>query len=68
MKKIPTADDDLFDRIDYGVRLGAARAIARHKKAGRSISVWKDGKVVRIPPEEIELPEEFQYLLDDPRI
>ena len=37
---------EILDKIDYGVRLGAARAIAEHKKAGRSIVVWKNGKIV----------------------
>lgn len=51
--------NDFFQRIDLGVRRGAARARAEHKKAGRSIVVWKDGKVVWIPPEEIEFDEEL---------
>jgi hypothetical protein len=29
----------------------------RHKLLGNPIVVWKDGKVVWIPPEEIELDE-----------
>lgn len=63
---IQTAHEkDLFEKIDFGVRLGAARAKAQHKKAGRSIAVWKDGKIVRVPPEQIEIPEEFKDLLDD---
>jgi hypothetical protein len=55
--------DDLFDRIDYGVRRGAARALAEHKRAGRSIVIWRDGKVVKIPPEEIEIPAEFRNVV-----
>lgn len=54
---------EILDTIDYGVRLGAARALAEHKKAGRSIAVWKDGKVVKVPPEEIVIPEEFIELV-----
>lgn len=50
---------ELFQRIYLGVRRGAARARAEHKKAGRSIAVLKDGKVVWIPPEEIEFDEEL---------
>jgi hypothetical protein len=49
--------DELFKKIDLGVRIGAARALAEHKKAGRSIVVWKEGKVVKIPPEEIQYDE-----------
>jgi len=54
----------LAEKIDFGVRLGAARAKAEHKKAGRSIAVWQNGKVVRIPPEKIEIPEEFKDLIE----
>jgi hypothetical protein len=50
---------DLHERIDLGVRRGVARALAEHKKAGRSIVIWHDGKIVRIPPEEIEVDEEL---------
>ncbi len=54
---------EILDKIDYGVRLGAARALAEHKKDGRSIAVWKDGKVIQISPEEIVIPEEFKDLV-----
>lgn len=40
-----------------GIELGAIRALTEHKNAGRSIAVWKDNKVVRIPAEEIVIPE-----------
>ncbi len=55
---------EILDKIDFGVRRGAARALARHKKAGQSISIWKDGKVVLVPPEQIEIPEEFKDILE----
>ena len=48
---------ELFRRIDIGVRQGAAQAQAEHKRAGRSIFVWKDGQVVEVPPEEIQVQE-----------
>ena len=48
---------ELFRKIELGVRRGAARAQAEHKKAGRPIYVWKDGKVVEVPPEEIIISE-----------
>lgn len=56
-------EKDLFDIIDFGVRLGAERAKAEHKKAGQSIAIWKDGKVVKIPPEEIKFSDEFKDLI-----
>lgn len=33
-----------------------ADAIAEHKLRGHPIVVWRDGKVVAIPPEEITVP------------
>jgi len=34
-------------------------AIWTHKRLGNPIAVWKDGRVVIIPPEEIVLSSEF---------
>lgn len=35
------------------------QALLMHKRLGNPIAVWKDGKVVIIPPEEIVLSSEF---------
>ena len=51
--------NDLFKKIDLGVKRGVSHALAEHKKAGRSIVVLKDGKIVKIPPEEIYVDEKF---------
>ena len=48
--------EEINKRIDLGVKRAIARALLEHKRAGRSIVVWKDGKVVSIPPEEITVP------------
>lgn len=52
-------DKDLFERIDFGIRRGVARALAEHKKSGQSISVWKNGRVVKIPAEKIQVSESY---------
>ncbi|MBW4465105.1 MAG: hypothetical protein KME07_06650 [Pegethrix bostrychoides GSE-TBD4-15B] len=39
--------------IEAGVKEAIARTLERHKRLGESIAVWKDGKVVILPPEEI---------------
>jgi hypothetical protein len=39
--------------IEAGVKEAIALALAKHKRLGESIAVWKDGKVVVVPPEEI---------------
>lgn len=65
MTILKNQDDDFFERVDFGVRRGVARALAEHKKAGRSIVISKNGKIVKIPPEKIEIPEEFKDVLED---
>lgn len=49
---------EILERFDIGVRRGVARALAEHKKAGRSIVVSKNGKVIEIPPDQIQIPPE----------
>ena len=39
--------------IEAAAREAIALAIERHRRLGQSIAVWKDGKVVVVPPEEI---------------
>lgn len=51
--------EELRKRIDIGVRRGVAKALAEHKKAGKSIAIWQDGKVVIIPPEDIRFDEKM---------
>ncbi len=49
---------DLNKKIDLGVRRAAAKAHAEHKKAGRPIYIWEDGKVVEVPPNQILIQDE----------
>jgi hypothetical protein len=52
--------DELFaDSASIERVLGQAvqQALLRHRQAGFPISVWRDGKVVWIPPEEIPVPK-----------
>ena len=44
-------------RVEAAMRQGVREALRRHKLLGESIAVWKDGKVVVVPPEEIEISE-----------
>ncbi len=41
---------------EKALREAVAEAIAEHKLRGHPIVVWRDGKVVSIPPEEIAVP------------
>jgi len=44
---------DLHRVIDEGIRRAVRKALQRHKLAGQSVYVWRDGKVVEIPPQAI---------------
>jgi len=44
---------ELLRAIDAGVREGVAMALRHHKQTGHSIYVWRDGRVVEIPPDQI---------------
>ncbi len=41
------------ERFYRAIRKGSEEAIAAHGAAGRTIAVWKDGKVVRVSAEEL---------------
>lgn len=43
------------DDVIEAMRLGVSEALTRHKALGQSIVIWRDGKVVVVPPEEIEI-------------
>ena len=44
------------DLADRAVRKAVREAVLRHKLLGNAIAVGRGGKVVWIPPEEIEVP------------
>ena len=45
-------------QIDAAIRKAARLAWLAHKREGLPIPIWKDGKTVWIPPEEIEIPDD----------
>lgn len=42
--------------IDDALGRAVEDALRRHKLLGQSIVVWRDGRVVRIPADQIEIP------------
>ena len=44
--------------IQEAMRQAVQEAVRTHKLLGRPIVVWRDGKVVWVPPEEIVLADE----------
>jgi hypothetical protein len=48
------ADERLHDRILDEAGRAVEEAIRDHKRAGNPIAEWRDGRVVLVPPEQIE--------------
>ena len=51
--------DDLFirysDQINKAYERAVREALLRHKLLGNPVAVWRDGKVVLLQPDEIEV-------------
>jgi hypothetical protein len=43
------------EEVVEAIEEGRRRALLVHKKLGQSIAIWENGKVVIVPPEEIEI-------------
>jgi len=53
-------------RAEKALKKAVARAIADHKRTGDPIVVWRDGRVVKIPADQIEIREpEAEYKTAD---
>jgi hypothetical protein len=48
------ADEVLLDRIVEAAASAVQEALRDHKRADDPIADWRDGRVVLVPPEEIE--------------
>ena len=55
----PAAEHDTIDAPPAQQIAAAQRAVRaalrEHKLAGNSIAIWREGKVVLVPPEQIEV-------------
>jgi hypothetical protein len=47
----PFTTEDMFRAADEAVR----QALKHHKELGQSVVVWRDGQIVTLKPEEIEI-------------
>ena len=52
--------------IERAMAEAIRETVREHKLLGFPIVVWQDGKVVEIPPEEIELEDEVTGRAEDP--
>jgi len=57
MKKAKKSSTLLAYRAEKALREAVAEAIAEHRRNGVPIAVWRNGKVVRIPADQIEVRE-----------
>jgi len=61
---IRATSDEIAARLDdtegmtAAMNRGVRAALRRHKLLGESIAVWRDGRVVIVPPEEIVVEPE----------
>jgi hypothetical protein len=42
---------------EEAIKVAVADAIAEHKRNGHPIAVWRNGRVVIVPPDQIVVPE-----------
>jgi hypothetical protein len=42
-------------RIEAAMQRGVRQALWEHKQLGHHIIVWRDGQIVRLPPDEIKV-------------
>jgi hypothetical protein len=53
---------NILRRFEIGIRRGVSQALAEHKRLGIPIVISKDGKIVKVQPEDIVVPH---YPRDD---
>ena len=57
MKKTRRRPPLLAYRAEEALRKAVAEAIAEHRRNGVPIAIWRNGKVARIPVDQIEVRE-----------
>ena len=57
MKKMRRSLPLLAYRAEEALRKAVAEVIAEHRRNGVPIAIWRNGKVVRIPADQIEIRE-----------
>ena len=54
LKRLLIAEEKV---VDEAIRKAVRHALLTHKRAGVPVSSWRDGKVVMIPADEIQVEE-----------
>ncbi len=47
---------DFGKDVERALQRAVRHALLMHKRIGNPIAIWRDGRVVIIPPEEIDIP------------
>jgi hypothetical protein len=53
-KRIRKKRLSLQDKAELAMKEAIKEVVARHKKSGRPLTTWKDGKVVRVSADSIK--------------
>ncbi|OGW16989.1 MAG: hypothetical protein A3G93_08385 [Nitrospinae bacterium RIFCSPLOWO2_12_FULL_45_22] len=65
-KKKKSPHSLLAYRAEEALKRAVAKAIAEHQRQGIPIAIWRDGKVVRVPPDQITVRDvEANYLISN---
>ena len=56
MKASSPQEVPLRIKPEMALKEAVAEAIAEHKRRGEPIVVWRNGKVISVPPDEIIVP------------
>ncbi len=68
MKKARRSLPLLAYRAEEALGKAVAEAIAEHRRNGVQIAIWRNGKVVRIPADQIEVREpQIEYAVSPER-
>jgi hypothetical protein len=41
------------DKAEIAMKVAVRKVIAEHKRTGRPVAIWKNGRAVNVPPEQI---------------
>jgi hypothetical protein len=63
-KKIPDIERVIRDgaAIDQAIVAARRRVIQRHRQTRVPLVIWREGRVIEVPPESVELPGESRGL------
>jgi hypothetical protein len=68
IRKKKLTDIPLEVRAEEALKKAVAETIADHKRTGDPIVIWRDGKVVKIPADQIEVREDqAEYSVSEKR-